>query len=255
VLKLIRKYLRAEVLADGRSEPVNVGVPQGGPLSPLLANILLDELDRELERRGLRFVRYADDFIIMVKSERAGKRVLESIRAFLEGRLRLKVNETKSKVARLDECTFLGFQIVRGRIRWSRKAETEFKRRIRELTGRSRGISMAYRLKKLREYMRGWIGYFGLSEYYRALPPLDQWIRRRVRQCYWKMWKRPKKRRRELRRLGVSESQINMLNGSRKSYWKLSRTLATNSGLSNAWLKEQGLISLKEQWSSIHYPA
>jgi len=255
VLKLIRKYLRAEVVADGLSEQVNVGVPQGGPLSPLLANILLDELDKELERRGLRFARYADDFIVMVKSKRAGQRVLNSIREFLEGRLKLKVNETKSKVARLDKCTFLGFCIVRGKIRWSDKAEKEFKRRIRELTGRSWGVSMEYRLSKLREYMRGWIGYYGLSEYYRVLPPMDQWIRRRVRQCYWKMWKRPKKRRRELRKLKVSESQINRLNSSRKSYWKLSRTLATNTGMSNAWLKEQGLISLKEQWSSIHYPA
>ena len=117
------------------------------------------------------------------------------------------------------------------------------------------GVSMKYRLRKLREYMRGWIGYFGLSEYYRVLPPMDQWIRRRLRQCYWKMWKRPKKRRKELRKLKVSESQINMLNSSRKSYWKLSRTLATNSGMNNAWLKEQGLISLKEQWSNIHYPS
>ena len=255
VLKLIRKYLQAEVMVDGLSEKVRMGVPQGGPLSPLLANILLDELDKELEKRGHKFVRYADDFIIMVKSKAAGERVFSSVRKFLERELKLEVNETKSKVARLDECTFLGFQIVRGKIRWSPKTEIQFKRRIKELTGRSWGVSMAWRLKKLREYMRGWIGYFGISEYYKPIPPLDQWIRRRVRMCYWKMWKRPKKRFKELRKLGVTTRQIKMVVSSRKGYWKLSRTLATNMGMGNAWLEEQGLVSLKEQWSKIHYPA
>jgi RNA-directed DNA polymerase len=255
VLKLIRKYLKAEVIVDGLSEKVRMGVPQGGPLSPLLANILLDELDKELERRGHKFVRYADDFIIMVKSKQAGERVFSSIRNFLESELMLEVNETKSKVAHLDECTFLGFSIIRGKIRWSQKSEKEFKRRIKEITGRSWGVSMGYRLKKLREYMRGWIGYFGISEYYKPIPPLDQWIRRRLRLCYWKMWKRPKQRRKQLRKLGLDDRQINMVVSSRKGYWKLSRTLATNMGMDNAWLEEQGLISLKEQWSKIHYPA
>ncbi len=255
VLKLIRKYLQAEVMVDGLSEKVRMGVPQGGPLSPLLANILLDELDRELEKRGHKFVRYADDFIIMVKTKQAGERVFASIRKFLERELLLEVNETKSKVARLDECTFLGFSIIRGKIRWSQKSEKEFKRRIKELTGRSWGVSMAYRLKKLREYMRGWIGYFGISEYYKPIPPLDQWMRRRLRMCYWKMWKRPKKRFKELRKLGLDDGQIKRVVSSRKGYWKLSRTLATNMGMGNAWLAEQGLISLKEQWSRIHYPA
>jgi len=255
VLKLIRKYLQAEVIVDGQSEQVRMGVPQGGPLSPLLANILLDELDKELEKRGHKFVRYADDFIIMVKSKAAGERVFSSIRKFLERELKLEFNETKSKVARLDECTFLGFSIIRGKIRWSQKSEKEFKRRIKELTGRSWGVSMAYRLKKLREYMRGWIGYFGLSEYYKPIPPLDQWIRRRLRMCYWKMWKRPKKRFKELRKLGLDDGQIKRVVSSRKGYWKLSRTLATNMGMGNAWLEKQGLISLKEQWSKIHYPS
>jgi RNA-directed DNA polymerase len=254
VLKLIRKYLQAEVLIDGRTEPVRTGVPQGGPLSPLLANMLLDELDKELERRELKFVRYADDFIIMVKTRRAGERVFCNIRNYLKRELKLEVNEAKSKVARLDECTFLGFQIIRGQIRWSLKTELEFKRRIKELTGRSWGVSMSYRLKKLREYMRGWIGYFGISEYYNPIPTLDQWIRRRVRMCYWKMWKRPKRRFEELRKLGVSLSQIKRVVSSHKGYWKLARTLATNMGMGNEWLAEQGLISLKEQWSKIHYP-
>jgi RNA-directed DNA polymerase len=254
VLKLIRKYLQAEVIDDGLPTKVRMGVPQGGPLSPLLANILLDELDRELGKRGHKFVRYADDFIVMVKSGAAGKRVFSSVRKFLERKLKLEVNETKSKVARLDECTFLGFQIVRGKIRWSAKSEIQFKRRIRKLTGRSWGVSMKYRLRKLREYMRGWIGYFGISEHYKPIPEFDQWIRRRVRMCYWKMWKRPRKRFLELRKLGLDDEQIKSVVSSRKGYWKLSRTLATNMGMSNAWLKEQGLISLREQWIKIHYP-
>jgi len=255
VLGLIRKYLQAGVMIDGRCEPTRQGVPQGGPLSPLLANILLDELDKELERRGRKFVRYADDFIIMVKSKRAGERVFSSVRKFLKRELKQEVNETQSKVAHLNQCTFPGFQIKHGKIRWSPKSELAFKRRIKELTGRSRGVSMAYRLKKLREYMRGWIGYFGISEYYKPIPPLDQWIRRRVRMCYWKMWKRPKKRFKEMRKLGVPLKQTKMVVSSRKAYWKLSRTLATNMGMGNEWLAEQGLISLKEQWSRIHYPA
>ena len=255
VLRLIRKYLQAEVMSDGRCEPTRQGVPQGGPLSPLLANILLDELDKELEKRGHKFVRYADDFIILVKSKRAGERVFSNVRKFLERKLKLTVNETKSKVARLDECTFLGFQIKHGRIRWSQKSEKEFKRRIKELTGRSWGVSMEYRLRKLRQYMRGWIGYFGISEYYKPIPLLDQWIRRRVRMCYWKMWKKAQRRFRELLKLNVNVRQIKMVVSSRKAYWKLSRTLATNMGMGNEWLAEQGLISLKEQWSRNHYPA
>ncbi len=175
VLRLIRKYLRAGVMIDGSCVATPHGVPQGGPLSPLLANILLDELDQELERRGHQFVRYADDFIILVKSKRAGERVFSNVRNFLKRKLKLEVNETKSKVAHLQECTFLGFQIKHGRIRWSQKAEKEFKRRIKELTGRSWGVSMEYRLKRLRQYMRGWIGYFGISEYYKPIPPLDRY--------------------------------------------------------------------------------
>ncbi len=255
VLRLIRKYLQAGVMIDGRCNPTRQGVPQGGPLSPILANILLDELDKELEKRGHQFVRYADDFIIMVKSQRAGERVFSSIRKFLERELKLEVNETKSKVARLDECTFLGFQIIRGKIHWSPKSERAFKRRIKELTGRSWGVPMKYRLMKLRQYMRGWIGYYGISEYYNPIPLLDQWIRRRLRMCYWKMWKRPRKRFKELRKLGVAKRQVKRVVSSRKAYWKLARTLATNMGMGNAWLAEQGLISLKEQWSRIHYPA
>jgi len=203
VLKLIGRYLRAGVRIDGRVQPTTEGVPQGGPLSPLLANVVLHELDRELERRGHRFARYADDFIILVKSQRAGERVFAGIGRFLERRLKLVVNEQKSKVASLSACTFLGFCFVRGKLRWSEAAFGEFKRRVRGLTGRSWGVSMAHRLHKLRRYVRGWMNYFGILEYYRPLPGLDQWLRRRVRMCYWKMWKRPRKRMAELMKLGT----------------------------------------------------
>jgi RNA-directed DNA polymerase len=189
VLQLIGKYLRAGVVVKGRLQATPMGVPQGGPLSPLLANILLDDLDKELERRGHHFVRYADDFIIMVKSLSAGTRVMASIRRFLERELRLKVNEKKSKVAPVEECGFLGFVFVRGKIRWSEKSFQEFKRQIRLLTGRSWFVSMEYRYKKLAEYVRGWMNYYGISEYYRPIPEIDEWLRRRIRMCYWKQWR------------------------------------------------------------------
>ena len=189
VLRLIGKYLRAGVMVNGCLQDTLTGVPQDGPLSPLLANILLDDLDKELGKRGHCFVRYADDFIIMVKSLSAGHRVMDSIRRFLERKLCLKVNEKKSKVGRVEECGFLGFIFVRGKIRWSDKAFREFKRRIRQFTGRSWFVSMEYRLFKLAEYVRGWMNYYGISEYYRPIPVIDEWLRRRLRMCYWKQWR------------------------------------------------------------------
>ncbi|HOI68014.1 MAG TPA: group II intron reverse transcriptase/maturase, partial [Thiomonas arsenitoxydans] len=181
LLALIGRYLRAGVLVGEHIEPSAIGTPQGGPLSPLLANILLNELDHELERRGHRFARYADDMVILVKSQRAGERVMKSLTRYLEGRLKLKLNPAKSKVAMMSECGFLGFTINRGKIRWLDKKLVSFKHRVKELTGRSWGVSMAYRLHKLGQYVRGWLGYFGISEYYRPIPELDEWLRRRIR--------------------------------------------------------------------------
>jgi len=255
VLRLIGSYLRAGVVADGRFQATPKGVPQGGPLSPLLANILLNDLDRELERRGHSFARYADDFVILVKSQRSGERVMVSVRRFLERRLRLTVNEKKSRVVSVQGCTFLGFTFVRGKIRWTEKAFSTFKHRIRELTGRSWFVSMEHRMRKLAEYIRGWMNYFGISEYYRPMPVLDEWLRRRVRMCYWKQWRWCRTKVRELRKLGTSLKTAISVGLSRKAYWRLSRTLATQSGMTNKWLAEQGLISIKEQWVRIHYPA
>jgi RNA-directed DNA polymerase len=255
VLRLIGKYLRAGVKVRGRLQKTREGVPQGGPLSPLLANILLDDLDKELEKRGHKFVRYADDFIILVKTQRAGQRVKESITRFLQRKLKLEVNQDKSRVAPTDQTNFLGFTFKGTKIRWSEKAFREFKRRVRKLTGRSWFVSMEYRLSKLAQYIRGWVNYFGISEYYRPIPLIDQWIRRRLRMCYWKRWRYTRTKVRELLKLGTSLKAAIDVGLSRKGPWRLARTLATQSGMTNKWLKDQGLVSVKELWVNIHYPA
>ncbi len=255
LLKLIGKYLRAGVMVNGRLEKSRVGVPQGGPLSPLLANIVLDDLDKELERREHRFVRYADDFLILVKSQRAGERVMISIKRFIERRLKLKVNMAKSRVAKIDRTNFLGFTFKAGKIRWSDAAFKEFKRRIRKLTGRSWFVSMEYRIKKLAQYLRGWMNYFGISHYYRPIPEIDHWLRRRMRMCYWKQWPKARTRVRNLLKLGTFKNTAISTAISRKGPWRLSRTLATHTGMTNKWLADQGLLSVKELWVNIHYPA
>jgi RNA-directed DNA polymerase len=255
VLKLIGRYLRAGVVIDGRRQDTRKGVPQGGPLSPLLANILLDDLDKELEKRGHRFSRYADDFVVLVKSHRAGKRVMAGICQYLNRQLKLTINQEKSKVASTNEITFLGFVFRGASIRWSGKAFAEFKRRVRKLTGRSWGVSMAYRYAKLAEYLRGWMGYFGISEYYRPIPELDHWLRRRVRMCYIKQWRWCRTKVRELTKLGTNLRLAISIGLSRKGPYRLVKTLATQSGMTNKWLKDQGLLSVKDLWVSIHYPA
>ena len=254
VLRLIARYLHAGFSKDGVVGATVEGVPQGGPLSPLLANIVLDELDKELERRGHRFARYADDFIILVKSVTAGRRVFAGIRKYIERKLHLRINESKSKVAPVRECDFLGFRISGRKIRWSPDVGREFKRRIKELTSRSWGISMEERIRKLSEYMRGWMNYFGISEYYRPIPDLEVWIRRRIRLCFWKMWKKTRRRRTELIKLGTHPMDAILTARSRQGYWHLSRSLATQTGMTNSWLSSLGLPSIKEQWIAIHYP-
>jgi RNA-directed DNA polymerase len=255
VLRLIGKYLRAGVMIDGRRQDTRRGVPQGGPLSPLLANIILDDLDKELEKRDHRFARYADDFVILVKSRRAGNRVMASIRHFLEHRLKLEINQEKSKVASTNEIIFLGFTFKGASLRWSDKAFAEFKRHVKKLTGRSWGVSMEYRLTKLAEYLRGWMGYFGISEYYRPIPEIDQWIRRRIRMCFIKQWRWCRTKVRELVKLGTNLRQAISIGLSRKGPYRLAKTLATQSGITNKWLKDQGLLSIKDLWVNIHYPA
>jgi RNA-directed DNA polymerase len=252
LLKLIGDYLRAGVLAGGTIEATDLGTPQGGPLSPLLANILLDDLDKELERRGHRFVRYADDVVILVRSHRAGERVMARVTRFLTGKLKLVVNEQKSRVVKTNDCTFLGFTFRGKKLRWSERAYQDFRYRLRKLTGRSWGVSMDYRLKKLAEYVRGWMGYFGISDYYRPVPELDHWLRRRVRMCYWKQWRKVRTRIRNLLGLGTPKRAAIWTGMSSKSYWHLSRSLGTQTGMTNDWLKCQGLISVRTQWMKAH---
>jgi RNA-directed DNA polymerase len=253
VLQLIGRYLRAGVMVEGIVQPTEEGTPQGGPASPLLANILLDDLDKELEQRGLPFVRYADDFVIFTKSQRAAERVFASVTRYLTGTLRLVVNQEKSRIVASDGVEFLGF-VFRGRratINVSEKSAQRFKRRIREITGRSRGISMDRRLGELRRYVRGWVGYFALASQLKLFDRLDQWIRRRLRMCYWKRWRYPRTRRRELIRLGVPRRQAIRHARSRKGPWRMSKTIASGVGMTNAWLRDQGLLSLKTLWAEL----
>ena len=253
LLKLIGRYLRAGVVIEGIHHPTSEGVPQGGPLSPLLANVVLDDLDKLLESRDMPFARYADDFVICVKSTSAGNRVMEWVKRFLTNRLKLVVNEEKSQVVKTNELHFLGFTFRGKKIRWSDKALSNFKYNIRRLTKRSWGISMRRRYKELRLYIQGWMNYFGLSEYYRPLPGLDEWIRRRLRMCYLKQWRKPRTRIRNLIRLGTRTRTAVCLGLSSKGPYRLARTLATQSGMTNKWLAQQGLVSVRDLWIKFHY--
>ena len=253
LLKLIGRYLRAGVVSEGECHPTLEGVPQGSPLSPLLANILLDDLDKLLETRHLRFARYADDFTICVKSSSAGHRIMAWVSRFLTTKLKLVVNQAKSRVVKTNDLHFLSFTFRGKKIRWSDQALKDFKHRIRRLTKRSWGISMQRRLRELRLYIQGWINYFGLSEYYRPLPGLDEWIRRRLRMCYLKQWRRPRTRIRNLIKLGTRTRTAVSLGLSSKGPYRLAKTLATQSGMTNQWLATQGLVSVREQWIKFHY--
>jgi RNA-directed DNA polymerase len=250
VLALIGKYLRAGVRIQGKVEDTPCGIPQGGPL---LANIMLDDLDRYLESRNSRFARYADDFVISVQSFSEGEHIKTEVIAFLET-LNLPINTEESQVVSVRQLSFFGFIFKGKKIVWSPKALANFKHRIREITGRSWGVSWAYRYKELRRYISGWINYFGLSELYRPVPELDHWIRRRIRMCYLKQWRKPRTRIRNLIRLGVSTKLAIFIGLSSKGYYRLAKTKAVQLGINNEWLKAQGLVSVKEQWVKFHYP-
>jgi RNA-directed DNA polymerase len=248
VLRLIRGYLRAGVLNGGLFEESGEGTPQGGPLSPLLSNLVLDELDRELERRSHRFVRYADDCNIYVRSEKAGRRVMASLTRFIERRLKLQINTEKSAVARPWQRSFLGFTVKDDpafRRCIADKAVTRFKDRVRELTRRHRGVSLEKMITDLNPFVRGWAGYFGFSQW-RELPSLDGWIRRRLRCVVWVQWKTRGQRYRELRRLNVPERSASAAIFSPKGFWRLSSSEALHRAFTKARFRRLGLLSMEK---------
>lgn len=254
VLRTLRRYLQSGVMVDGVCIETQEGTPQGGPLSPLLANIVLDELDKELEKRGHRFARYADDCNIYVRSQRAGQRVMESVRRFVEGRLRLKVNQQKSSVDRPWSLKFLGFSFTsekKTRVRLAPKTVRRFRDKVRVLTSRSKGIGMEQRLARLNPYLRGWIGYYRLADTVSVVQTLDEWTRRRLRMCRLKQWKKPKTKHRNLVTLGINKDWARNISGSRKGYWCLSDTPQVNKALGLAYWRNQGLVSLVETYHQL----
>lgn len=251
LLGLIGRYLRAGVLVGSTVEPTAWGTPRGSPLSPLLSNILLDDLDKELEARGHCFVRYVDDLVILVKSRRAGRRVMAKISRYLTEKLELNVNREKSRVVKIEELNYLGFTFRGIRIFASDQALQDFKHRLRGLTARSWGVSMAERFERLNRYLRGWMNYFGISQHYTPMEELDGWLRRRIRMGYWKQWRRPRTRIANLLKLGTSKRHAILTGISRKGYWRLSKTLATQTGMTNEWLEQQGLLSIRKLWMKV----
>lgn len=255
ILRLIRRYLMAGVvMPDAEREATPQGVPQGGPLSPLLANIVLDPLDQELSARGHLFARYADDFLIMVGSARAAKRVMLSVTHFVEHRLKLTVNRPKSRAGPLQHSAFLGFELGRGgKIVWTQKALQRFKLRIRQITSRSRGVNTEVMLVELRRYLIGWLNYYALSHTYQVLLGLEKWIRRRVRMYYWKRWKQPRTRRRKLIALGIDPRVTKLVTRSRKGYWRIGSNSIVQRALNNDWLTQQGVPNMRARWIARHY--
>jgi RNA-directed DNA polymerase len=247
MLKLIRAFLTAGVMENGLVSPVDEGTPQGGPLSPLLSNLVLDELDRELERRGHGFARYADDGNIYVRSQRAGQRVMASVTRFITSRLKLKVNSEKSAVARPWARKFLGFSFTseqQPRRRIAPKAVLRFKQRVRELTQRTRGVSSRQMIKQLSAYLIGWRAYFAHCQTPSVLHSLEEWIRRRLRSVIWKQWKRGRRRFAELRKHGVDKALAAKTAGSCHGPWRLSNSPALNTALSNTYFSALGLPQL-----------
>ena len=256
VLKLIRAYLESGVMVNGVIMETEEGTPQGGPLSPLLSNIMLNDLDRELEGRGHKFVRYADDCNIYVKTERAGERVLKSVKQHLEKKLKLKVNPKKSKVERATRAKFLGFSFWKRKgeiyIRLANRTKERFAEKIRRLTKRTRSGQMEDIVNEINRYTRGWIGYFRLATTPSVYQGLDEWIRRRLRQMQWKRWKRGTTRYQELVRLGVPRERA-ALGAGGTSPWRISHSPIIHEALNNAYWRSTGLESITERYNQLRY--
>lgn len=248
VVRLIKRYLEAGYVENGEWFTSKAGMPQGGPLSPLLSNLILDQLDKELERRGHRFVRYADDFVVLTKSERSAQRVFDSLRGFIENKMGLQVNGDKSQVCQTSELEYLGFAIKCNRIRVSESSLENFRYELKRLSRRNWSVSMSYRYECLRRYVRGWMGYFGISEIYSIWLRIDSWLRCRLRMCYWRQWKKPKRRYLNLCKLDTRARIAGGYAKSSKGYWRIAQTIGHNTGMTNQWLESEGLINIKQLW-------
>ena len=253
VVSLIHKYLNAGVLQNGFFEKTKEGVPQGGPLSPLCGNVVLNELDKELERRGHRFVRYADDALIFCKSRKSAERTLANIIPFIEGELFLKVNRAKTTVTHVSKIKYLGYAFYRNRgkcrFRVHPKSAQKMKGRIREITQRNKGWSNDYRRQKLAEYVRGWINYYKFADMKGLMEETDEWLRRRIRAIYWKQWKKVKTRYRNLRALKLEEWQVHQIANSRKGYWRTAQMLSV--ALTNKIIARLGYISMLDYYLKV----
>ena len=255
LMQLLGRYLRAGIAETetGLWFSSDKGVPQGGPLSPLLSNILLDELDKKLTRERLLFARYADDIIILVKSKHIGNKVKVEISRYISKRLKLIVNETKSRVGPVSGSKFLGFTFSRGRLQIHAKTLKVFKEKVRALTNRNWGIAMEKQIHKLNQFLRGWGNYFLIANAYQLTVDLDYWIRRRLRMCYWRQWRKPRTKVRALIKLGVNERLAIACGITSKGPCRSSKTKGINIAISNAFLEQQGLVSLREMWINIQY--
>jgi len=256
LLKLIRKYLKTGIMINGVVMNSEEGTPQGGPLSPLLSNIVLDELDKELEKRGHKFVRYADDCNIYVKTPKAGNRVMKSVTSFIEGKLKLKVNVNKSAVDRPWKRKFLGFSFTNHKepkVRIAKASINRMKDKIRDITSRKKPYSMEVRIKKLNQYLTGWCGYFALADTPSIFKKLESWIRRRLRMCMWKDWKKPSTKVRKLIGLDIPKGKAYEWGNSRKSYWRISKSPVLHRALGNSYWSSQGLKSLIARYETLRY--
>lgn len=255
VISLIHKYLRAGVVIRHKFEETKMGVPQGGPLSPLLSNIMLNELDKELEKRGHRFVHYADDLTIFCKSRRSALRTLENIIPFIEGKLFLKVNRDKTTVDIASRVKFLGFSFYQykgeARVKIHPKAVTKMKRKVKELTARSNGMSNKARIEKLKSYIMGWINYFKIADMKKLLAKGDEWLRRRIRMIYWKQWKRVRTRFKMLQTLGISKQKAWEYANTRKGYWRISNSPILSKSLNNTKLRELGYLFFSDYYRRV----
>lgn len=255
LLKLIRNYLTAGIMENGVVIPSEEGTPQGGPLSPLLSNIMLNELDKMLESRGHKFCRYADDCNIYVKSKRAGERVMDKVKIYLETKLKLKVNENKSAVASPTRRKFLGYSFYWGRngyrLRVHPKSLGRIKEKIREATNRNVSMNFDERVEKLIEKTRGWVNYFKLADMKGTVAELDSWIRRRLRACIWKTWKRIKTRFTNLKKLGIESSKAWEYANTRKGYWRISKSPILSRAIPNELLEKRGYISMSKLYNKV----